>query len=256
MEAITRIKANVDLLALLRDRLGIVPDYENLLEQGYRRLVRKGDTVVDVGAHQGRHTAVLADLVGTEGRVLAFEPLPEFAQQLQQTLPSPPAKVISAALSDKAGESSFIRARGVPSESGLIARRYNFPERVTPETISVRVDRLDAYLPELAGLSFIKIDAEGAEVAILNGGRTVVETLRPLVAVEYGAGSYEAYGLTRSSLFSLARSVDYVIGDLFGALCDDEQTWLQVCDVSCWDWFLVPRERSAEWQKAVLRAVV
>jgi len=251
MEVITRSKANVDLLAFLRDRLGIVPDYEELLEQAYSRLVRKGDTVVDVGAHQGRHTSVLADLVGLEGRVLAFEPLPEFAQLLQQSLPAPPVRVIAAALSDKPGESSFVRARGVPSESGLVARRYNYPELVTPETIQVKVERLDDHLTELAGLRFVKIDAEGAEVSILNGGRAVVETFRPFVAVEYGAGSYEAYGLTRASLFEYAKSMDYVIGDLFGALCEDEHTWLQVCDVSCWDWFLVPRERAEEWLQSV-----
>ena len=46
---------------------GIIPDYEHILEDDYRRLVSRGTTVIDVGAHAGRHTAVFADLVGAEG---------------------------------------------------------------------------------------------------------------------------------------------------------------------------------------------
>ncbi|HVX10534.1 MAG TPA: FkbM family methyltransferase [Pirellulales bacterium] len=42
--------------------------------QFLRALVRSGQTVLDVGADIGAHTLALAKLVGTAGRVLAFEP--------------------------------------------------------------------------------------------------------------------------------------------------------------------------------------
>src|SRR5262245_39931628 len=40
------------------------------------RLLRPGDTFVDVGAHVGYFSALAARLVGADGRVVAFEPTP------------------------------------------------------------------------------------------------------------------------------------------------------------------------------------
>jgi len=40
----------------------------------YRRIVKPGDTVVEVGANIGAHTLPLAQLVGEDGSIIAFEP--------------------------------------------------------------------------------------------------------------------------------------------------------------------------------------
>jgi predicted methyltransferase len=40
----------------------------------FRSIVKPGDVVADVGANVGYLTAHMADLVGPEGRVHAFEP--------------------------------------------------------------------------------------------------------------------------------------------------------------------------------------
>src|SRR6185312_12382199 len=41
------------------------------------QLVRPGSVVIDVGANIGHYTLRLAQLVGPEGRVYAFEPMPK-----------------------------------------------------------------------------------------------------------------------------------------------------------------------------------
>lgn len=63
-------------------------DYEGLLEAFYSRLPLNGSTVIDVGAHTGRHAIPLATLVGASGIVHAFEPIPEIRGQLAQNLES------------------------------------------------------------------------------------------------------------------------------------------------------------------------
>ncbi|MEM7197982.1 MAG: hypothetical protein AAF352_06405, partial [Pseudomonadota bacterium] len=50
--------------------------FEDFLEEFYTKLDLKGKTVIDIGAHAGRHAIPLAQLVGVEGIVLAFEPVP------------------------------------------------------------------------------------------------------------------------------------------------------------------------------------
>ena len=43
-------------------------------------------TAIDVGAHEGYMTLVMAKLVGATGRVLAYEPLPQNFKRLSQTM--------------------------------------------------------------------------------------------------------------------------------------------------------------------------
>lgn len=55
-------------------RLLIIKGDFNELETGvFKQYVRKGMTVVDIGAHVGHSTVILANLVGNEGKVYAFE---------------------------------------------------------------------------------------------------------------------------------------------------------------------------------------
>ncbi|HVQ36019.1 MAG TPA: FkbM family methyltransferase, partial [Pyrinomonadaceae bacterium] len=51
-----------------------------------RRFVNAGDTVFDIGANLGLHTMLLAQLVGPQGKVIAFEPNSELLPMLERTL--------------------------------------------------------------------------------------------------------------------------------------------------------------------------
>jgi FkbM family methyltransferase len=227
---------------------GIIPDYERILECDYRRLIARGNTVIDIGAHTGRHTAIFADLVGDTGSVLAFEPLPDLAADLRGRKFSARVQVMEYALSDFSGRSRFTYMRGTPGESGLRERISNYPQLADPVRIDVEVRKLDECVGEECNPTFLKIDVEGGEVACLRGAARLLSRFRPYVSVEYGKPSYSAYGLTARSLYDIADSLGYHIGDLFGAVCPDCSTWERVCDLSYWDWFLVPKERVREWQ--------
>jgi FkbM family methyltransferase len=239
---------HAQLMARFHTTQRIIPDYEHILEDDYRRLVPRGTTVIDVGAHAGRHTAVFADLVGAEGTVIAFEPLPELAMALRKKEFNCPVQIQECALSDYSGSSQFTYMRGTPGESGLRERVSNYPELADPTRIDVSVRRLDEFLPDISNLRFVKIDVEGGEIACLRGAVGLLSQFRPYVSVEYGSPSYSAYGLSARSLYDIADSIDYKIGDLFGAVCPNCTTWEHVCDLSYWDWFLVPKERVGEWQ--------
>ena len=110
------------------------------------------------------------------------------------------------------------------------------------------IRRLDEFLPNISNLRFVKIDVEGGEIACLRGAVRLLSKFRPYVSVEYGRPSYSAYGLSARSLYDIADSINYMIGDLFGGVCPDCATWEHVCDLSYWDWFLIPKEQVREWQ--------
>lgn len=242
---------NATIMAMLHKRFGIIPNYEDILEATYRLFIQQGHTVVDVGAHTGRHTAVFANLVGREGKVFAFEPLP-YAFDLLRTRELPAnVRLHSCAISEKSGPVSFVYAHGAPEESGLRVKTYNNPKEVVTELITVESRPLDSFLNAIGRVDFIKIDAEGSELDCIRSGSTLIRTHRPLLSVEYGYPSYSAFGNNAASLFNLAVSMGYLIGDLFGGYCSDTSTWSQVCDVAYWDWFLIPLERIDEWQSKI-----
>ncbi len=232
-----------------------VPDYEKLLTIAYHRFLWKIPShdvvIVDVGAHDGLHAGHFARFAGSAGRVIAFEPLPDFAHGLRARFHQPNVEVREIALGAQPGFAHFQHNRGSPGELGLRQRRSHVP--ATFETIHVTVDTLDRQAADLERLSYIKMDVEGGEIDCLLGGRDTIMRLRPYISVEYGAPGYTAYGHTGGTLFDVARDLHYVPSDLFGNLIETESEWLAICDLSYWDYFLVPAERIDDWKEDCFR---
>ncbi len=143
---------------------------------------------------------------------------------------------------------SFCQVVNCPQESGLKQRIYNIEDAVVKQ-IEVEVATLDDYLEEFGenGISYIKIDTEGAELSILKGGEECLKKYRPIISVEYGKPAYSVYGLTADSLYNFASEHDYYISDLCGNIVLNIEMWREVCDSVYWDYLLVPQERIKEF---------
>ena len=129
----------------------MVVDFEMKLEMFYRQIVESNDTVIDVGAHSGRHSYVLASLVGLKGSVLAFEPNPIIIKQLKNKskyfIDKNIIKIKQFATSNKNTQATFVIANDRPEESGLLERIYNGPTSTTK--INVKVIKLDSICNEI-----------------------------------------------------------------------------------------------------------
>jgi FkbM family methyltransferase len=166
-----------------------------LLEQGdwfedeihfVRRLLRPGEAAVDVGANFGVFTLALARAVGPTGKVIAYEPASTTFAFLSATLRRnglTQVEAVRAAVSSSPGEAVFTNADS-PELSGLAAAAVVSSERTWTET--VRLDTLDSASALASGRSidFLKLDAEGEEVSILEGGARFFATHQPLVMAE------------------------------------------------------------------------
>jgi FkbM family methyltransferase len=187
--------------------------YETLLYIIYRDwIVKPGHSVIDIGAHQGLHTFRLAELVGGKGKVFAFEPLPELYEQIrhksEQTYGASQSRVVlsAEALSDRSGQTVFFRNPSRPSQSTLIPGHG--ARHGVLSAFAVSTTTLDCFYRALGArhISFMKIDAEGSEFNILSGGKNMLKSTAPLIAMEFLA----------SQLKLLGRSCDD-----FNALCDE-----------------------------------
>jgi FkbM family methyltransferase len=133
---------------------------------------------IDVGAHLGTFTKRMAD-VAPNGRHIAYEPLPDFADRLRSSLPQ--VSVREVALSDEVGETTFSYLPSRPAESSL-------GEVDGARVLRVRVSKLDDDLPPGFVPSLIKIDAEDHELAVLLGADRILAEHHPTLALEHGVG--------------------------------------------------------------------
>jgi hypothetical protein len=108
--------------------------------------------------------------------------------------------VRQAAVSDAAGESSFVRVAGDAAWSGL--REYEQIGGAAKETITVPTVRLDDDLPPGYVPALIKIDVNGAERQVLEGAIGTLSEHKPVVLFEHGRAA-GAYDTTAEMIFEL-----------------------------------------------------
>lgn len=138
-----------------------------------RALLKPGDTLVDVGANLGYFTLVGAALVGAGGRVVALEPDPRMAAELEENVRRnrlAQVHTIRAAAFDRRGTATLA---GYDEDAGNwgVSRLQSAPASLT--TFTVECAPLDDLLDEMGieDVPLVKIDVEGAEQAVLRGMR-------------------------------------------------------------------------------------
>ena len=173
-----------------------------------RALVRPGDHAVDVGAHVGTWTLLLASLVGPSGRVVAFEPFePSAARARAAVLAAGVAdrvRVITSAVGDRVGRASLYGGSDtmltslVPIED---ARASDVPLTTLDDLDDERID-------------FVKIDTEGLELAVLRGARRRLGPRDPKLLVELHAEQLAALGSSQAAVFEELTAQGFTVFDL------------------------------------------
>jgi FkbM family methyltransferase len=159
--------------------------YERYVQQSLRALLAPGDVFIDIGAHVGYHAVLGASVVGSRGRVFAFEADPKNFVRLEDHLhPFPWGTAVNKAVWSATGNVIFERS-SQPGESGWgtlttvrdLARGVHF----SVDTVSLDDWSLEN---EIRTVSVMKVDAEGSEVSILRGAKGFLQRTRPGVIIE------------------------------------------------------------------------
>lgn len=148
----------------------------------HRQLIPvEGMGVVDIGAGIGNH-ALFYSAHSSAQRIFCFEPNPAALEMLRNNIALNQDTKIDLtyahfACSDKSG-----RCRIFPNPTNLGGTRL-VPEADDQSTDWVSTVTLDSILLDEI-ISFIKIDVEGMEMAVLRGAQNIIDRLRPALAVE------------------------------------------------------------------------
>ena len=148
----------------------------------FEHFVKKGMTIVDVGANIGYYSLLAATILDGTGKVIAFEPVPRNYDLFLKSMDENGFKnilPIQKALSNRNGSQEISLDAKDYSTSSLSEK--NTPQPLT--SLQVETTTLDICLKEqrVSRVDVLKIDVEGAETLVLEGATETLKHTRLLL---------------------------------------------------------------------------
>ena len=179
--------------------------FEPELTQIMLSTLQPGMVFFDVGAHFGYYSLLASRLVGPDGAVHAFEPTPSTFEVLERNTASKPQIRANNLVLWSTPTTVRFQDYGVTfsafnsvQEGGV---SDNMRDGVAAVPCSVPATSIDEYVRETGVTpNFVKLDAEGAELKIIDGMSETLARARPLMTVEVGDGPNEEGSKSRALL--------------------------------------------------------
>lgn len=190
--------------------------FELRTQRLYRKLVKPGDTILDIGANIGSHTLPLARLVGSGGKVFAFEPTNFAYRKLQRNI------ALNQELSPRiVAEQAMLTA---PTQTSIpLAFFARWPLRACGEVHTQHKGRLESssgghattvdevvHREGIARVALVKLDVDGYESCVLQGATKTLERDRPIVLLEIAPYLFDDRREDLSRIVAVFRQHDYV----------------------------------------------
>lgn len=163
----------------------ILGNYEERILEAIKANVIKGDTCIDIGAHIGFMTLYMSLLAGEKGTVLAYEPIKECFDFINNSIKKNKinnTQAFNIALGNKkaTGKAHVFEDSGMANfnDSGFVT----YTEEQKTQTF--KIDTLDSVEVKLPKVDFIKIDVEGYEANVLEGAKNVIRKHSPTFLIE------------------------------------------------------------------------
>lgn len=172
-------------------------EYDKFIYENKHIIKSKGRIIWDIGAHIGYHTLGFAKMVGSSGKVFAFEPNKANQTRLKLNLSgnkelSKNIKLMPFALGYKEGKFQFKTTDDVDSARSSGGYLTNILPPLESEVYqgfkyeSVKVKTIDGLVKANKNSvpDIIKLDVEGAEADVIRGGLKMIREKHPIMLIE------------------------------------------------------------------------
>ena len=210
------INWNLDLREGIDFSIWLLGAFEPETVRYYRRLLRAGDVVLDIGANIGAHTLPLAKAVGASGMVYAFEPTDYAFAKLTKNCALNPELVprircMQYMLVDSEGAGAatpeLYSSWPLEQSEGL----HDLHQGRLMATTGAEARTLDSVVRSLnlRRLDCIKLDIDGFECAMLRGAGEVLRLWKPVIILELAPYALAEQGANLSQLMHLLGQSGY-----------------------------------------------
>lgn len=195
------ISESVDRAIFLR---GWEPQTIKLLH----KLIKLGDSVIEVGANVGAHSLIISKIIGKNGNLVAIEPTDYAFSKLQRNYNLNPAlkentKLLKTYISNKEHDKvAKIRSSWQINASNQIKDHKD-------ETYTGEITSLDRLFNNIPQVDFIKIDVDGFDYKVLTGSAQLLEKFKPIVFIELGEYHLNLNGDSAKDILRFFKKLNY-----------------------------------------------
>jgi FkbM family methyltransferase len=194
--------------------------YEPCTAVVLRRLIREGDTFIDVGANVGWFSMLASRWIGTTGRIVSLEPSRRECDRLRHHVAHNDltnVTVLQVAAGRDEGQAILHVADERYSGLNTLKPTFMYPDVLEAYVEQVPVVTVDNLIDRegIDRVHAIKIDVEGAEHDVLLGARRLLERHRPTLILEVAASAAVPPAI-RNATEQLLRSFDYAFAGIDG----------------------------------------
>ena len=170
-------------------------------------LLKKGDIVLDIGAHIGQITLEASRIVGNQGKVFSFEPHPTTFAQLEHNITLNNSSNITAYNVGLGNEVDKFYVEVIDENNAGMNRI----SKENSTNIPVQVKILDDFLlaMDINKIDFIKVDVEGFEFKALKGGEMTLLKYHPVLFIELDDDTLRAQKSSPKELLVYLNNVGY-----------------------------------------------
>ena len=219
------IHMNIGTNDILAYRVWNERTFEPAVRRAIERVLRTGMNVVDIGANIGYYSILAARLIGPKHRVLAVEPQPLVVGKLKGNIALNGIEnvdVVQAALTKSEGPVDFFVPKSGWESHGSMRSNGTFPPQSKVTVPGVPLDQLLAE-KGYDSVGLIKMDAEGAELPIIEGAKELLSSRkRPYIVFESAEINSRPFGYTVFDLLNRIHEFGYELQQL------DIADWLAV----------------------------
>jgi FkbM family methyltransferase len=187
------------------------PDLDDVAT--YTKFLQNGDVYIDVGANIGFNAIIASKLVGPTGKVYAFEPDAKNFELLKYNIEMNELSnviLIQKAVMEESKTATLMRSR-----INFGDHRVNFAAKdhyIGPKIECVSLDDFFESLTyqDLIRIKLIKIDAQGSDAKVLQGGKEFFRKHRPHIIIEFAPAHLKNAGNSPFDIFSFIERHNYI----------------------------------------------
>lgn len=184
-------------------------EYEPSITNIIRKIVKPGDVCFDIGGNIGWFTTLLQTIVGENGEVHSFEPVPPtfnvLEENVKSNINSEIVRLNNFALGEEEGEVNLHIFDDLPDGHASIS---DFGQTEFT-AYKCKIKTVNSYLRsnKINNVNFIKVDIEGAELTMLKGATDLFkQKIPPIFEIEMALATTKGFGYVPNDIIEFIKS--------------------------------------------------